>query len=372
MGDGHVRGLELSRRFYLETVAPLLARRFGGLTHTAALLGPGSEVLGYDTERSIDHDWGPRLQLFLSPEDVAADGEAVDAMLAGSLPPWFLGYPTNFGPAGGNGTRHMEPADGPVRHEVVRHGVVRHGVVVAEPTAWLTGHLGFDPTAGVGLSDWLATPTQTLAEITAGEVFHDGLGLLLPVRRRLAWYPGDVWRYVLACQWRRICQEEAFVGRAGEAGDELGSAVTCARLVRDLIRLALLMHRRYPPYGKWLGSAFAALPCGPALAPVLRAALSATGWRERERHLATAYEALAALHNDLGLTAPVDPRTRSYHSRPFRVLHAERFTEALLETIADPEVRRLPLTGAVDQYVDSTDALYERSRVRRVAGAVRG
>ncbi|TQS28116.1 DUF4037 domain-containing protein [Microbispora sp. KK1-11] len=361
MGDGHVRGLELSRRFYLEAVAPLLARRFGGLTHTAALLGPGSEVLGYDTERSTDHDWGPRLQLFLSPEDAAAHGEAVDAALAGSLPPDFLGYPTNFGSTGVGGTRHMETADGPLRH----------GVVVAELTAWLTGHLGFDPIAGVGLSDWLATPTQTLAEITAGEVFHDGLGLLLPVRRRLAWYPGDVWRYVLACQWRRICQEEAFVGRAGEVGDELGSAVTCARLVRDLIRLALLMHRRYPPYGKWLGSAFAALPCGPALAPVLRAAVSATDWRDREGHLATAYEALAALHNALGLTAPVDPRTRPYHSRPFRVLHAERFTEALLQTIADPEVRRLPLTGAVDQYVDSTDALGDRPRVRRVADAAR-
>ncbi|MGI5154186.1 DUF4037 domain-containing protein [Microbispora sp. CA-102843] len=362
MGDGHVRGLELSRRFYLEAVAPLLARRFGGLTHTAALVGPGSEVLGYDTERSTDHDWGPRLQLFLSPEDAAVHGEAVDAALAGSLPPRFLGYPTNFGPSGADGTRHMEPTDGPLRH----------GVVVADLATWLTAHLGFDPIEGVGLSDWLATPTQTLAEITAGEVFHDGLGLLLPVRRRLAWYPDDVWRYVLACQWRRICQEEAFVGRGGEAGDELGSAVTCARLARDLIRLALLMHRRYPPYGKWLGSAFAALPCGSDLARVLRAAVSATGWRDRERHLATAYEALAALHNALGLTAPVDPRTRPYHNRPYRVLRAERFAEALLETITDPEVRRLPLTGAVDQYVDSADVLCDRRRVRRVTDAVRG
>ncbi|MBE3010957.1 DUF4037 domain-containing protein [Microbispora sp. NEAU-D428] len=361
MGDGHVRGLELSRRFYLEAVAPLLARRFGGLTHTAALLGPGSEVLGYDTERSTDHDWGPRLQLFLGPEDAAAHGEAVDTALAESLPPRFLGYPTNFGPPASDGTRRMETTDGPRRH----------GVVPADLTTWLTGHLGFDPLAGVGLTDWLATPTQTLAEVTAGEVFHDGLGLLLPVRRRLAWYPDDVWRYVLACQWRRICQEEAFVGRAGEAGDELGSAVTCARLVRDLIRLALLMHRRYPPYGKWLGSAFAALPCGPDLAPVLRAAVSATGRWDRERHLATAYEALAALHNALGLTRPVDPRTRPYHDRPYRVLRAERFTEALLETITDPEVRRLPLTGTVDQYVDSTDVLCDRSRVRRVADAVR-
>lgn len=162
------------------------------------------------------------------------------------------------------------------------------------------------------------------------------------------------------------------MGRAGEVGDELGSAVTCARLVRDLMRLALLMHRRYPPYGKWLGSAFAALPCGPDLTPVLTAAVSATGRRSRERHLAAAYEAVATLHNGLGLTSPVDPRTRPYHDRPYRVLRADRFTGALLETIADPEVRRLPLTGAVDQYVDSTDVLGDRTRVRNVAAATRG
>jgi hypothetical protein len=44
-----------------------------------------------------------------------------------------------------------------------------------------------------------------------------------------------------------------------------GSAVVAARLVRDLMRLALLLHRRYPPYGKWLGSAFAALPAAATL-----------------------------------------------------------------------------------------------------------
>ncbi|MEU8199071.1 DUF4037 domain-containing protein [Microbispora amethystogenes] len=363
MEHGHVRGLELARRFYLEAVAPLLARRFGGLTHSAALIGAGSEVLGYDTERSTDHDWGLRLQLFLGAADVAGQRESIDAALAGELPREFLGYPTGFSPPGADGTRHMRAAaDRPLRH----------GVVVAEPADWLAGHLGFDPTRGVGLADWLATSTQAFAEVTAGALFHDGLGLLGPVRERLAWYPDDVWRYILACQWRRISQEEAFVGRAGEAGDELGSAVTCARLVRDLIRLVLLMHRRYPPYGKWLGSAFATVPCAADLAPVLTAAVSATTWRERERHLAAAYEAVGALHNDLGLTPPVDPRTRPYHGRPYRVLHAERFTEALLESIADPEVRRLPLTGAVDQFADSTDVLCHRTRARRVAGALWG
>ncbi|KAA9376085.1 DUF4037 domain-containing protein [Microbispora cellulosiformans] len=84
----------------------------------------------------------------------------------------------------------MRAADGPLRH----------GVVVAEPAGRLAGHLGFDPTGGVGLADWLAISTQALAEVTAGAVFHDGLGLLGPVRERLAWYPDDVWRYILACQ----------------------------------------------------------------------------------------------------------------------------------------------------------------------------
>jgi tetratricopeptide (TPR) repeat protein len=88
------------------------------------------------------------------------------------------------------------------------------------------------PLAGITTLDWLATPAQALAEVTTGAVHHDGLDQLHPVRRALSWYPDDVWRYVLACQWRRISQEEPFVGQCGEVGDELGSAVVAARLVR--------------------------------------------------------------------------------------------------------------------------------------------
>jgi hypothetical protein len=58
-----VPGLQLSRAFYAEAVRPLLDEEFPGLRHAAARLGPGSEVLGFDTERSTDHDWGPRLEL---------------------------------------------------------------------------------------------------------------------------------------------------------------------------------------------------------------------------------------------------------------------------------------------------------------------
>jgi len=56
---------ELSRAFYVEVVRPLLA----GRAHSAGLLGWGSDVLGYDTERSTDDDEQPERQ----PEPYAPD-----------------------------------------------------------------------------------------------------------------------------------------------------------------------------------------------------------------------------------------------------------------------------------------------------------
>lgn len=338
-------GLLLARRFYTEAVRPLLP----GLPHSAARIGPGSEVLGYDTPRSADHEWGPRLQLFVHDDDPAAH-DALSAHLAENLPKSFLGHPTHFAPTGTDGDRDirvMTPTDGPVHHRVE----------ITTLPAWLTRTLGFDPTRGVTPASWLTTPTQRLAEVTAGEVFHDGLDTLVPTREALSWYPPDIWRHVLAAQWQRVAQEEAFVARSGEAGDELGSAVTAARLVRDLMRLCLLMDRRYPPYGKWLGTAFSRTPLGARLTPVLRAALTAPDWPTREARLAHAYEEIAAAHNTLGLTAPLDPATRPYHSRPYRVLRADRFAEALAATVTDPAIRALPLLGAIDQHVDNADAL---------------
>jgi hypothetical protein len=342
-----IPGLELSRRFYVEAVRPLLDEATPGVTYSAARLGSGSEVLGFDTARSADHEWGPRLQIFLHPQDVTDHGARITALLSERLPKTFLGYPTHFAPTGEPGIGVMQTTDGPVHHRVE----------VTDPDAWFTTHLGFDPRKDIALADWLATPAQLLAEATAGAVFHDGLGQLAPARSNLDWYPHDLWLYLLACQWQRLSQEEAFVGRCGEVGDELGSGVVAARLVRDLMRLCLLMERRYPPYSKWLGSAFTRTRQAATLTPMLTAALTAADWHTREHHLARAYEAVATAHNQLGLTEPVDPATRPYHTRPFQVLHAERFSTALTTRITDPEIRSLPTIGSVDQFVDSTDVL---------------
>jgi hypothetical protein len=347
-----IPGVELAESYFAEVVRPLLERALAPEHYAAGLLGWGSEVLGYDSARSTDHNWGPRLQILLSGDDAARQAIAVSATLGDQLPTSFRGYPTAF--------PSSEDPTGPARH----------WVEVAQLGAWLGGQLGFDPRVSIGILDWLATPTQRLAEITGGAVFHDGPGELTAARARLAWYPDDVWRYVLACQWQRISQEEAFPGRCAEAGDDLGSAVVTARLARDLMRLCLLMQRRYPPYSKWLGTALARLPAAATLVPALTAAVAAPSWPAREQYLRQALETTAAMHNDLHLTQPLDTSTRQFYDRPYQVLDAARFATALRDAMADRQLRLLPVTGAVDQYIDSTDALGDAAFLRAVVTAV--
>ena len=345
-----IPGLDLSGLFYEEAVAPLLAEHFPGLPHSAALIGYGSEVQGFDTERSTDHNWGPRLLLYLSEADHAREATAIGEMLSRRLPPVFRGYSTHFGEVSPDGARHMSASD---------DGVIEHKVEVHAATTWFTSHLGFDPLGAISVVDWLTVPQQMLVEVTAGRVYHDGLGLLHSVRERLAWYPDDVWRYLLAAQWGRISQQEAFVGRTGEVGDDLGSALVASDLVRDLMRLCFQLERRYAPYSKWFGTAFARLECAPRMLLHLDAVLAARDWRERERHLAPAYELAARMQNALSIAPEVEPTVRHFHTRPFLVLHAERFSEAIQGAIIDRDVLalidRVGLVGGIDQISDNVD-----------------
>jgi hypothetical protein len=350
-----VPGLQLCRTFYFEAVRPLLDQAYPGLPHAAARVGPGSEVLGFDSQRSVDHDWGPRLELFLSPEDVAQHSEDLSALLTARLPKHVGGWPTHFEPPGAR-VRLMTATTGPVAHRVQ----------ITDVASWSVGQVGFDASRGATVDDWLATPSQLLAEAVGGEIFQDDVGDLTAVRDRLRWYPDDLWRYLLAAQWTRIGQEEAFVGRAAEAGDELGSRLIAARLARDVMRLCMVLERRYAPYSKWLGTAFAALPDVEEIAAALQDAVEARGSDLRQSALCTAYEAAGRWQNRLRLADPVEATRRPYRGRPFPVIDASRFATALVDSIEDETVARLPLIGAIDQYVDSLDVLGRRDLTRRI------
>jgi hypothetical protein len=353
-----VAGLRLCAAFYEQAVRPLLAEELPNLRYAAARIGPGSEVLGFDTPRSVDHDWGPRLELFLSTQDVRRHGTWLHDLLARRLPQTFHGWSTHFEPPAGR-VRVMAPAQGPVAHRVV----------ITDVVSWSEEQLGFDATLGVRTADWLAVPGQRLAEATGGAVFHDCIDELTRLREHLVWYPTDVWRYLLACQWERISEEEPFVGRTAEAGDELGSRVLTARLVRDVMRLCLLLARKYPPYGKWLGSAFRATPGTQLIAAALTTALEA-GPEARQAALCDAYEAAGAWQNSLGLAAPVEPSRRLFYDRPYAVIDAGRFATALRQRIDDAELLALPPVGGIDQFVDSTPVLTRPAVARRLSAEV--
>ncbi len=335
-----IRGLELSRAFYEEVVSDIL----GVTPHAAARLGWGSDVLGFDTERSTDHGWGPCVNVYVASEHVHNVRRLVDT----DLPDTFRGWPTRFG-----------WDDIPVSHHID----------VDTVAGWLRRHLGFDPFAGITTCDWLATPQQILLEVTQGAVFHDPDGRLAAVREALAWYPNDVWLWLMACQWRRLDQEEPFVGRTAELGDEIGSRVLTARLVRDAMRLCFLQDGSYAPYAKWLGSAFRNLDPARTLLDPMLVAVTASRIDEREDALVAIVEELARRHNMLGLTAAVDASVRQFHARPFRVLGSHRFVDACLASVGDPWLRSLPLVGSVDQWIDSSDVLSEQDALPIVRGA---
>lgn len=313
-----VPGAELSRRLYHEVVHPILSARFPGLPHAAALLGRGSEVLGFDDQMSTDHDWKPRVLLFLAEEDEPRHGAEVREALQRDLPESFAGHPTDY---------EVHTVRGYVQQQ-----------------------LELDLDRDIEPRDWLTMPEQDLRKFTSGAVFHDEVGLQA-ARDRLAYYPRDVWLYLLITGWWRVHPEMNLVGRAGAAGDELGSAVIGSRLVSDLMRLAFLMEREYAPYSKWFGTAFSRLACGAELTPVLSKVARAEVWQDREAALLPAYEKLIQMHNDLALTEPVTAELVQLWDRPFKVAWDD-IPDLLLPLIEDPAVLRIARrwrVGPVDQ-----------------------
>jgi hypothetical protein len=347
-----IPGIKLARKFYQEAIRPILESDFSGMPYSAGLIGTGSEVLGFDTEMSTDHHWGPRAMLFLREPDHEYYANAITESLRRKLPVSFCGYSTNYS--------EPDPRDHHVQHlQVVEKGPIKHRVEVRTIRGFFLDYLGFELDQALEPPDWLTFPEQKLRTIIAGAVYHDELGLQA-VRDRFKYYPQDVWLYLMACGWNRIGQEEHLMGRAGLAGDELGSALIGSRLVRDLMRLCFLMERQYAPYPKWFGTAFAQLICAKVLSPSLRRVQFAKTWAKREQGLTEAYQLVAAMHNALEITEPLPTTVRDFFGRPFKVIALQGFAEALCSRIIDPKVQRIAnrhLIGGIDMISDNTDIL---------------
>ncbi len=365
-----IAGLDLARAFYHEAVQPILAKHHPRLSHSAALLGSGSEVLGFDDAVSRDHNWGPRLQLFLSAPDHDCLSAAISQTLRRHLPHQFRGYATNW-----SAPKHEKDDQGTQLLAPTTSGEVNHRVELLTIDSFMRAHFGMGRDQAMRAADWLSIPQQKFLSFTGGEVFHDALGLET-IRQRFAFYPRDVWIYLLACGWQRIGQDEHLMPRAGSVGDELGSRLIAGRLVRSIVLLCFLVERRYAPYPKWLGGAFQQLDCARELAPILEAVQLAPDYRERERHLCRAWQVLNRLHNNLRLTKPIAPAVQEFHGRGFTVSDAWRYAEALVNRLACVELQQVAarsLIGGIDQFSDNTDlreAVHLRGTIADLYGSM--
>lgn len=330
-------GIALSRCYFEDLVAPLLKLHVPEVRYAAARVGPGSDVLGLDDPMSRDHDWGLRLQLFVPDADQARVHSALDQ----HLPSHFRGHPIRFGFS-------ADPTE-------------RLRIDVTSEGAFTEQQLGFDPRDAASVVDWLSLTGQAVLEVVSGAVFEDQTGELTALRDALTWYPDDIWRYLVACDWQRLDQELPLMGRAGDRGDELGSRVVAARLVDIAVHLGFMLSRVWPPYSKWRGSAFGQLTECASMAADLGRTLDARHWDDRQRALNDALNDLARLQQKSGLPAP-QPAVEPFWDRPY--IHLNRsLVPALLETLKNPEVQALPVgVGSVEQHTENVDILTKPSR----------
>jgi uncharacterized protein DUF4037 len=336
-----INGLTLNQLYYEEIVSPILRSNFPDLRYSAALIGWGSDVLGYDDAQSTDHNWGPRFQLFLGEQDHEKSHESVIKMFDHQLPSEFRGYPTTFSII--------------VNDDA---GSLKHNIEVETISHFFNRYLGCDPYHEIKVEDWLTFSEHKLLAVTSGRVFYDGLEELELIRQKFHYYPKDVWLYLLAAQWEKIFEEQAFVGRCGYVGDELGSVLIAARQVKNLMRLCFLMERKYAPYSKWFGTAFTHLACAPELHPLFMKVVQAQDWRTRQEYLARAYEIVARMHNALGVTIPLKEAAAQYHERPYLVIGDDRYVQELRKSVTSEQVKNINHSlGSVNQFVDSNDQL---------------
>ena len=226
-----MKGIELSKRFYLECGEPMLREQFGYLLDkiSVGLVGGGSECLGYDDEISADHDFEPAFCIFLPDESVVDRKEEFALERAYSkLPREFMGYKrAPLDPVGGK-----------------RHGVIRISEFLREKTGRADGALSLD--------EWFFVPEQALLEATGGQIFFDGSKEMTRVRDSLAYLPEDV-------RLKKLAGELLVMGQAGQynyarcvsRGDSAAAQLAIIEFSKSALHAIFLLCRRYMPYYKW-------------------------------------------------------------------------------------------------------------------------
>jgi hypothetical protein len=278
--------LELSQLLYKEKIKPIMALGFPDVPYAAATLGMCSEALGLDDEVSTDHMWGPRVTLFLSKEDKARYDEELIEGFRQEFPKTFKGR---------KATWHKPGVDIQDTSDEMLYSVWTTTV-----DDWL-GFCGGSDALPLQPAEWLKVSEQHLLEATNGIVFHDDTGKLTKARQALSYYPDDVLRFLLMCDWNTVGGDWFPIGRIGSRGDQLGLQIQAAKVARHLMCIGFRVSRQYFTYKKWFGTLFKRLPIAEKLEPVLLALMREDNWKRVEERICEAATILLEAQNTLGI-----------------------------------------------------------------------
>lgn len=231
-------GLTLCRAYYEEIGRPMIERDFADVQNRIAvgLVGDGSECYGFDDAISRDHDWGPSFCLWLTNEDYAKFGQALQQAYD-ALPKTFRGYTRNVAP-GGEG----------------RVGVLR----ISDFYRQFTG-LSHAPES---IDQWNRLDETYLAKATNGEVFADPLGRFTSIRNALlSYYPEDVRLKKIALRAAVIAQSGQYnYARCLKRKEMVGANCALYEFIRAAMSMAYLLNKRYMPFYKWAHHGLQYLP----------------------------------------------------------------------------------------------------------------
>ena len=284
-----ISGLELSKCYYETYGKAMLKEQFPEYADrvAAGLVGHGSECLGFDDMWSKDHDFGPGFCLWLTEEDYEKVGQKMQEAYE-ALPKAFMGYPARNTSKRGGG----------------RVGVLSIPEFYEEFT---------------GNGAWSEMEDEKLAMAVNGEVFDDPLGEFSAIWEQLQnGMPFAVWKRRLANAVALTAQAGQYnYGRCKNRNDIVAANLALDEFVREGMRTAYLLNRRYMPYYKWAWRGLENLERLSELKPLFEQVLSSEGERE-----SVVEEICARLLEEL------KRQNLTYGEETFLELHVERILEA--------------------------------------------
>jgi hypothetical protein len=349
---GSVKELELARRFYFTCVRPIIAEHVPEVAnrHAAGLVGYGSGVLGNDDELSRDHEWGPRLYIFLDKAMHATHAQRLDGALAEFLPASIEGFPTRFS------------IDNEIAVMSRGHGTVHH-VVITWPERFLELTVGVTSKPSTNL-EWLLLNEQRLLELTRGEIFVDHIGDISRIRSDFEYFPEEIWKYKLAYLLATV--QEDMITLCGRRGDVLAMHMSVGKSVERIIKICFVLNRKYCPYEKWIHREFIKLQEHTyELEPCLRKAFLQTDHASIRVEIDRALEIIAGALRSADICSIV-AADKPYHRGALGHDFQQAAMEILGKLTADLSglsLNRLPL-GAVDQWIANADILMSPNHIQ--------